>query len=71
MANKKTKCICTSLYSIPQKGHFNLEFYPTVSDCIVSAFCSNTLHLYHVMFCLQIQQYIAQQINFKNGHTWG
>ena len=40
-----------------------------VFDCTVTAFRLRTLRLYHVMFCLQSQQYIVQQEIFKNGHT--
>jgi len=54
---------------IPQKGNFNLGQYPTISDCTVSAFRLRTLRLYHVIFCLQSQQYIVKQEFFKNGHT--
>ena len=56
---------------IPQKGNFVLGFYLTVSDCTVSAFRMRTLCLYHVMFCLQSQQYIVQQEIIKNGHMKG
>ena len=47
--------------NIPQKCNFDLGYYPTVSECKVSAFRLGTTRLYHVLFCLQSQQYIVQQ----------
>ena len=59
------------LLFIPQKGNFDLGLFPMVSYCTVSAFGLRMLRLYHMMFCLQSQQYIIQQEFFKNGHTLG
>jgi len=56
------------MQNIPQKGHFDLGYYPMISDCTVSAFRLCTLRLYHMMFCLQSHQYIVQHEILKNGH---
>ena len=43
--------------------------YTTLAPKVVYSNHLHTLRLYHVMFCLQSQQYIVQHKNFKNGHT--
>ena len=58
----KTSCVLKLIWHIPRKGNFDLGKYPTISDCTVSAFRLRTLHLNHVTFCLQSNQYIVQLI---------